>query len=257
VTHLGLSKVRFGSLGSHQDVRLVPSSLNFLYEFGAGAPVGINAILLVDKPSWCAGCLPKWKRSAIKWICQDHSKFGGATDYCYLFGVIGLKLDPTLSNLAQSIGHIFDQHPLKPTSTMRELPTNAYTLGSVLRVNDLVSPVAFHTHFARNGWGLRTLNPDKIRIAFRLSQRLRLGATTSAAFPLPLVQGLVGWLGALTSKGHVGGALPLPVRRIIPPPPTSTWFPKISRSLSHAWIDEGTVSDKAVEHDDAKVPIQL
>jgi hypothetical protein len=107
ITHLGISKVKFDSLGtSNQDVRLVSGLLDFLYKFGAAAPLGIKALLLVDK-SWRAGHLPKRKRSVIKWIRQDHSKFGGATDYCYLFGVIGLELDPTLSNLARSIGHVF------------------------------------------------------------------------------------------------------------------------------------------------------
>jgi hypothetical protein len=84
ITHLGLSKVKFGSLGSSQDVRLVSGSLDFLYEFGAAAPLGTKALLSVDK-SWRAGRLPKRKRSVIKWIRQDHSKFGGRRNGLLLF----------------------------------------------------------------------------------------------------------------------------------------------------------------------------
>jgi hypothetical protein len=165
-------------------------------------------------------------------------------------------LDPTLSSLARSIGHVFD-HSLKPTSKTRKLPPSAYTLGSVHRVQDITSPVAFRTHFARDGWGLRTLTSDEIGVAFGLSLQLRLGACNSTGFPLPPVQGLVGWLGSLTSKGYAKGSLPAPLRQILSTPATSTWFPTIARSLSHNWIDEGTVLAKAVKHDDAKVPIQL
>jgi hypothetical protein len=146
VTHIGLTKVLFSSEGERRDVRLVSGSLDFLYHFGASAPDGTNALLLVDKP-WRAGRLPKRKNSLIRWVRKDHSKFGGATDYCYLFGVLGVDLDPTLSTLTRSIGHVFD-HSLPPSTTVLELPSMAYTLNSQLRVNDLTAPVGFKTHFA-------------------------------------------------------------------------------------------------------------
>jgi hypothetical protein len=99
VAYSGLSKVRFESVGSPNNVRLVSRSLDFLYKFGASAPIGTKALLLVDQP-WRVGRLPKRKHSNIQqWVRKDHSKFGGATDYCYLFGIVlGLELKPTLSN---------------------------------------------------------------------------------------------------------------------------------------------------------------
>jgi hypothetical protein len=163
VTYVGLSKVRFNLRGSRGDVRLVSGSLDFLYQFGALSSIGTKALLLVDKP-WRAGRLPKRKQSLIKWIRKDYSKFSGATDFVYLFGVLGLDLDPTLSTLARSIGHVFD-HSLPPATTVAILPPESCTLNSQLRINGLMTPVAFKTHFARNGWGIRTLNPDERGIA--------------------------------------------------------------------------------------------
>jgi hypothetical protein len=200
VTHVGLSKIRFDSIGGSDDVRLVSGSLEFLHQFGSSAPLGTKALLLVDQ-TWRAKRLPKRKQSGIRWIRKDHAKFGGATDYCYLFGVLGLALDPTLSSLVRSIGHVFD-HSLPPSSTETDLPPSAYTLSSQLGVSSLTSPVAFKTHFVRDGWGLRALNPDELGIAFGFPHRLRVGATTSLCFPLPPVHGLVGWLGALTREHH-------------------------------------------------------
>jgi hypothetical protein len=207
VTHLGLSKVRFDSVGHCGDVRLVSGSLDFLFGFSSSAPNGTKALLLVDQP-WRACRLPKRKKASIRWVRKDHSKFGGATDYSYLFGVLGLDLNPTLSDLARSIGHVFD-HSIPPTSTVGALPASAYSLDSKLQVNNLTAPVAFRTHFARNGWGLRTLNPDELAIAFGLSHRLRVGVESASSFPLPAVQGLVGWLGALTSSTQHALTLPL------------------------------------------------
>jgi hypothetical protein len=59
-------------------------------------------------------------------------------------------------------------HSLPPSTTVVELPLPAYTLNSHLRVNSLTVPVGFKTHFARQGWGLRSLNPDELGIAFGL-----------------------------------------------------------------------------------------
>jgi hypothetical protein len=157
VTHLGLGKVRFNSVGLQGDVRLVSGSLDFLYQFGASVPHGIEALLLVDKP-WRAGRLPKQKASSIRWVRKDHSQFGGATDYCYLFGVLGLDLDPALSTLACSIGHVF-YHSLPPSTTVVELLIPAYTLNSQLRVNSLTVPVGFKTHFCPTGVGTSIAQP--------------------------------------------------------------------------------------------------
>jgi hypothetical protein len=255
VTHLGLGRVRFNSIGLQEDLRLVSGSLDFLYQFGASAPDATKALLLVDKP-WRVGRLPKQKASSIRWVRKDHSKFGGATDYCYLFGVLGLALDPVLSTLARSIGHVFD-HSLPPSTTVVELPIPAYTLNSQLKVNSLTLPVGFKTQFARRGWGLRSLNPDELGISFGLPHRLRLGVESGSIFPLPPVQGLIGWLGALTSSTRVASTLPKIQPRKLKTPPTSTWFPCLSLALSHAWIDTTTVSDKAVKHNDADAPVQL
>jgi hypothetical protein len=167
-----------------------------------------------------------------------------------------MDLDPTWSTLARSIGYVFD-HSLPPSSTVRELPPSAYTLSSQLHVSAMSEPVAFKTHFARQGWGFRTLNPDELGIAFGLSQWMRFGLDSGSAFPLPPVQGLIGWLGALIQSTHTVTTLPPIKPRAIATPATSTWFPDLSLALSHAWIDTDTVSDKAVKHDNADAPIQL
>jgi hypothetical protein len=101
------------------------------------------------------------------------------------------------------------------------------------------------------------LTLDELGIAFGLPNRLRMGSGSLSTFPLPPVQGLVGWLGALTTSTRSASTLPALIRREIHPPPTSTWFPKLSQSLGHEWIDEDTVSAKAAKHNDALPPIQL
>jgi hypothetical protein len=188
VTYLGINKIHFGSGGAYSDIRLVSGSMDFLIGFGGSARVGTRALLLVDEP-WRARRLPKKKHPTIRWVRGAHAQFGGSTDYDYLFGVVGLTVAPTLSKLAHSVGHIFD-HSLQPSSTAIAPKPGSYTLDSQLRIRDLTTPVAFRTHFARNGWGLRTLNLDEIGIAFGLSSRLRTGSSTSSTFPLPPVQGL-------------------------------------------------------------------
>jgi hypothetical protein len=198
VTYVGLSKARFNSRGGSGDVRLVSGSLDFLYQLGASASIGTKTLLLVENP-WRAGRLPKRKQSPIKWIRKEQLKFGGATDFVYLFGVLGLDLDPTLSTLARSIGRMFD-HSLPPSTTVAILPPELYTLNSQLRINGLTTPVAFKTHFARDGWGLRTFNPDELGIAFGLSQRLRVGIVNAFGFPLPPVQGFDRLAGGFDSQ---------------------------------------------------------
>jgi hypothetical protein len=87
---------------------------------------------------------------------------------------------------------------------------------------------------------------------------MRFGIDSDSVFPIPPVQGLIGWLGALTSSTQTATTtLPQLKPQEISTPATSTWFPNLSLALSHSWIDTATVSDKAVKHDDADAPIQL
>jgi hypothetical protein len=248
VTYLGINKVLFDSNGSYSDIRLVSGSMDFLLGFGVSARFGTRALLLVDQ-HWRAHRLPQRKHPTIRWVRRkSHSQFGGATDFVYLFGVIGLNIDLTLSTLARSIGHVFD-HSLEPSSMTTNADTGDYTLGSQLRIRNLTTPVTFQTHFAQTGLGIWVLTLDELGIAFGLPNRLRIGSASLSTFPLPPVQGLVGWLGALTASTRSVSTLPALIRREIHSPPTSTWFPKLSKSLGSEWIDEDTVSANAAKHD--------
>jgi hypothetical protein len=188
-----------------------------------------------------------------------HLAFGGPTHFVALFGSQGVHAHPLETDLRRSVGHVFD-YGLRPEPVVSIDPLDhpgTISLDSVLHPADLGRDVLHPTAFYASGWGIRALTADELGIAFGFPGWLRAGGLTVADFPIVPVQTMDACLrSVLLARKFVSPLVPVPVERLSAPP-SSTWLPTLQKFLPHSWIDESTISSKAVKHDNAAVPTAM
>ena len=252
VVHLGMATFVYADPPGSATL-LVSGSIPFLMQTMTERSA-MRGMYLFDEPS----------KSRIKlsgparWSRLRHATFGGSTNFPAILGTVNLDLTPHRTDLIRTLGHILD-HGIKPRVVSATFDhSQALTSEDRLDPRALVQDIVYRTSFTHNGWGVRSLTPDELGIAFGLPSWLRLRDLTPAHFPFVPIQILDGCLQALCGKEHnVVHALETPAPRHLPKPATRTWLPSVDRFLPHTWINDSFVTAKATKRDDAAPPTEL
>jgi hypothetical protein len=165
---LGSQRVGYGGPGSTLPsgaTVLASGSQDFLRETWR-TNKGNPTFLLTDShwPYKTIGC----KR--IPWFRLRHVSFGGTTNYVALLGLPNIHLKPHTTTLRRNIGHILD-HGIRPNNWSLAKSSSCpdpMTPQSRLDTNHLGRELLYQTHQTASGWGLRSLTPDEVGIAFGL-----------------------------------------------------------------------------------------
>ena len=196
------------------------------------------------------------EQGKARWLRLRHSTFGGATNYAAWLGLLNVELDPVKTGIRRNISHVID-HSLRP---------ERWSSGDVdlLHPEDRLDPsrltqvVRYATHFSHDGWGVRSLTPDEVGVAFGLPSWLRPRDLTMDQIDFVPIQILDGCLQALcNTSDNVTHLLPTPQPRCLGLPPTRTWLPSLGKWLPHEWVNLSLVTAKAAKRDDAAPPTDL
>jgi hypothetical protein len=249
IVHLGLGRVVYHD---HQTpptgvLVLVSGSPAFL-ERSADSLGGHEVLFLGSEHRTSSRTPPGPARRRLR-----HRNFGGPTHFVALFGCQGVICQPVETALRRSVGHVFEfgarPEPLDGPDDL----DSAMTIDGILHPSDLCRPIVHETSFFRSGWGVRSLTPDELGIAFGFPAWLRSGGLTADMFPLVPLQILDACIRELLAAEDFHTPLCAEVYAPPLPPTEATWLPALQRFLPHTWVPGSLVTDKAVKHDDAAV----
>jgi hypothetical protein len=250
ISHIGLTKVRFGKPSRASSIWLISGPREFLESY-CGVP-GLPTLLLL------AGHYPSKRvvqTGPFAWSRLRHSLFGGSTLFTALIGTNIPEFSPIKTPLRRNLGHVLD-HTVRPRPSQK--PDGAgLTMIDRLHPNLQDTEVTFQTSFTATGWGRRQLTLEEVGIAFGFPSWLRLSTSSVADFPVVPLQILDGCLRALpqATTRHSPIVPPLPAPLLASS--DRTWLSALQRWLPHTWVDASLVTDKAVKHDNADAPTHL
>jgi hypothetical protein len=115
-------------------------------------------------------------------IRLSHRSFGGPTHFVALFGCQDIPCRPSETTLRRFVGHIFD-FGARPDPVDSSTESLSLDIDGVLHPSDLARPILHPTSFYRSGWGVRSLTPEELGIAFGFPAWLRSGGLTMDMFP--------------------------------------------------------------------------
>lgn len=94
---------------------------------------------------------------AWSWISVSHSRVGGSTSACGMFGTLGVKrLNVQVDPICRYIGHLI-KHSERPIPCSLPFEGDHYTVDERLSVHKLDQCIVYQSRFSRTGWGCRSL----------------------------------------------------------------------------------------------------
>lgn len=259
IGHLGLSRVCYQEdlvppVGS---LLLVSGTPTFLLATGVQCP--LQPTLFLGTEHWRSRTVPP---GPIRWLRLKHRQFGGPSHFVTLFGCLNLACAPVETQIRRTIGHIFEfgSPPAPFPRTPSEAELRAHLgLEDVLHPTGLQRPVLHRTSFFCSGWGLCSLTPGEVGIAFGFPAWMRVGLTwfSLPCVPLQVMDGCL--------RGVLRTGLPPVYHPSVtalaaqpwPPPLLRTYLFEIGKYLPHSWIPEALITAKAAKSDDSKVTYSM
>jgi hypothetical protein len=264
VSAIGWSKFSFVSIWNDSktsdEVVLLSGTLSFLLE--EIPQWNHQTILLTTDTHWSSPKIPQGS-NRIKWRKCQHSHFGGASNYKLLVGFSGSHLKITPAKIKPTLNH-FLNHKLDLQLLPRKFDpvTNIhpfYRPTDLLNVSDLDRSLLLRSPRFHGRWCHRKLDPSEIASCFGLTLQQQgddfCGSSLKHLVPVQLLDAC---LQPLVYETENMVQLVQSSRLVVSNPiKSNTYLPELDAILSHAWIDESKVTDKAVKSDDAEAPVHL
>jgi hypothetical protein len=267
LSRLGASKVVFGSSPTLPNVRLVSGTLSFLVPYFNDTSTLVVGVVDGHFHGRLRNQRPPGIRlmglNHVSWERVRHTSVGGCTTFIALFGINQGHISPRTTILRRTIRHFLD-HSVRP-APFRDGAQSFLTGDDILNISNLGSIIKYPTSFSHNGWGMRSLTADELGSVYGLHYKLRVDGIPLSTFgnvtPVGLLDSILSSVSASFTTSHNNEPASILVGASVPPPSSTishrTWLPDLQTYLSHDWIAESLVTDKAAKRDDADIPVFL